>query len=205
MNLHQVVTGVIQAVNPSLLGTVQTSTGVLPSGVISATGAITDTTLTISDVVSGAVMLGSVIYGDNVLQSTQITEFLSGDGGAGTYTVNQSQTAAAAAITSTGDGTQIPQFSTTTGVPMQVQALTAEDLKHIDGLNQQATMRAVYINGSLQGLNRAALRGGDILLIPTNLTGNSMDTYLVKSVIEGWDADGWTKVAVVLQNPPVDQ
>ena len=57
------------------------------------TGSITGTTLTITNVVTGSLAVGTYITGPNVLAGTQITALGSGTGGVGTYTVNSTQTA----------------------------------------------------------------------------------------------------------------
>ena len=103
-------------------------------------------------------------------------------------------------------GHRVETTSTTTGVTFRVQALSGEDLKQMDSLNIQGIMRAVYVNTRVQGLNRAAMKGGDWLMIPTGLTSAvDGDTWLVTQVLEGWDSSGWCKVAVTLQNPPQTQ
>lgn len=66
------------------------------------TGEIATTTLTVTAVESGTLGVGSVVTGANVLPNTVITALGSGTGGTGTYTVNQSQTAASAAIKAAG-------------------------------------------------------------------------------------------------------
>lgn len=64
------------------------------------TGSISGTTLTISATTGGSLYIGAVIAGVNVTAGTTITAFGTGTGGTGTYTVDTSQTAASAAITS---------------------------------------------------------------------------------------------------------
>lgn len=205
MNLNAIVSPYTATVNPSLVGTVMASNGWIDEGDAAVTGSITTNQLTVSAVTSGALAVGSALAGDNTTPGTTVLAFGTGTGGIGTYTVSISQTALSAEIIATGDGTRVPQYITTAGVVMQVQALTGRELEHIDSLNIQGTMRGVYINGSVQGLNRAAMKGGDVLLIPTGLTGQTNDTWLVDQVLEGWDTGGWCKVAVRLQNPPPDQ
>lgn len=68
-------------------------------GAASVTGAIADTTLTVSAVGSGALYIGQQLSGANVAPGTIITGFGTGTGGTGTYTVNISQTAASGTIT----------------------------------------------------------------------------------------------------------
>ena len=59
------------------------------------TGQITGTTLTISNVTGGALYIGATITGTGITAGTRITDFLTGSGGIGTYTVSASQTVAA--------------------------------------------------------------------------------------------------------------
>ena len=56
------------------------------------TGAISGTTLTVSAVTSGTLFVGQTIQGSTVTAQTIITALGTGTGGAGTYTVNNSQT-----------------------------------------------------------------------------------------------------------------
>lgn len=60
----------------------------------SFTGSISGTTLTVSTISSGSIQVGQPVYGMGVSLGTLITGFLSGAGGAGTYTVNNSQSIA---------------------------------------------------------------------------------------------------------------
>jgi len=62
------------------------------------TGSISSTTLTITAVTSGTLYVGSVITGTGVTAGTTITAYLTGSGGAGTYTVSASQTVSSTTI-----------------------------------------------------------------------------------------------------------
>jgi hypothetical protein len=62
------------------------------------TAAITGTTMTVSAVASGTLRLGMEITGTGVTAGTRITDFGTGTGGTGTYTVNNSQTVASTAM-----------------------------------------------------------------------------------------------------------
>ena len=105
----------------------------------------------------------------------------------------------------TPDGSRVPTFTQVDGVQMQVQAITGGDLKHLDSLNVQGVMRAVYVNTQVQGANRPGGKGGDELLIPTGVSKSTPDVYLVTQVLEPWDGGGWCKVAATLQVVPPDQ
>lgn len=69
------------------------------------TGSISSTTLTVTAVTNGTLAVGQIISGANVSAGTYITALGSGSGGTGTYTVNNSQTSASAAISAYTGGT----------------------------------------------------------------------------------------------------
>ncbi len=99
------------------------------------------------------------------------------------------------------DGTQQPAYAFSATVACQVQSLTSQDLRKIDGLNLQATMRAIYLSGNVEGVDRAAIKGGDLFTMPDMPSFPGPTVWLVTQVLEHWDgATGWTKFAVVLQN-----
>jgi hypothetical protein len=87
---------------------------------------------------------------------------------------------------------QIPSFAAPVTGPAQVQALDANDIKQLDGLNIQGTIRAIYLRGSLAGVIRPNQTGGDIIK-----RGNPSQDWLVVKVLESWP--DWTKAAIVLQ------
>ena len=67
------------------------------------TASISGTTMTVSAVTSGTIYVGCLITGTNVTANTTITAQTGGTtGGAGTYTVSQSQTVSSTTITSDG-------------------------------------------------------------------------------------------------------
>jgi hypothetical protein len=65
------------------------------AGAFSGTGQISGTTLTITNVTGGAVYIGATITGTGVTAGTRVTDFLTGTGNVGTYTVSASQTVVA--------------------------------------------------------------------------------------------------------------
>lgn len=202
MNLQAYANPYAAAVNPNFTGSIMASTGSTNEGDAVVTGSITGTTLTVTVVTSGALVVNSVLNSAVIEPATLIVSQLTGTaGGIGTYKVSRGQTVTSGTITATGTGKRVPGFTTTTGHTMQVQAASGQDLDHVDGLNLQAIYRSVYVNGTVHGVNRPALKGGDLLLIPTGLSATPplTDTWLVKSVPEPWDAGGWTRVIVVLQ------
>lgn len=69
------------------------------AGSFTGIGSITGTTLSLSSVSAGAAYVGATITGTGVTSGTRITAFVTGTGGAGTYTVSASQTVASTTIT----------------------------------------------------------------------------------------------------------
>jgi len=85
---------------------------------------------------------------------------------------------------------QVPSYADPVTGPGQIQALDANDLKQLDGLNIQGTIRAIYLRGALAGVIRPDGTGGDIVQI-------AGQDWLVVKVLEGWPT--WTKAAICLQ------
>lgn len=95
-------------------------------------------------------------------------------------------------------GRVIPLYDTVTQVPIQVQALSGRDLKHINYLGVQGVRRSVYMFGNVQGVNRPNAQGGDLLVF-AEVPGESLKTWLVSIVFETWP--DWCRVGVSLQVP----
>ncbi len=193
MNLHGIVSGAIGAVNPLVPAAVQISAGSSGNsagkrtplyqtpGV--ATASIAGSVMTVSAVTSGVLAVGQLLSG--AAAGTTITGLGTGTGGPGTYLVAPSQTLASREI------------DTSLVVDAQVQALTYDDLRQIDGLNLNGTRRAIYLSGELDGVVRSKLKGGDLITLSD---GPNAGTWLVAHVLEQWE--DWVKVAVTLQQDP---
>lgn len=65
------------------------------------TGSISSTTLTVTSVLNGTIVVGQAIFGEGISLNTVITALGTGTGGAGTYTVSNSQTVSSTSINST--------------------------------------------------------------------------------------------------------
>jgi hypothetical protein len=85
---------------------------------------------------------------------------------------------------------QIPTYAPPVTGYAQLQALDGKDLKQLDGLNIEGTIRALYCRGQLAGVIRPDTKGGDTVEIDGKV-------WLVIKVLESWPT--WTKVAIVLQ------
>lgn len=91
------------------------------------------------------------------------------------------------------DGSVTPQY-TTVSVEMEVQAVSSQDLRQIENINQQADMRSVYVRGAVRALNRPLQMGGDILTFYDS-------DWLVTQQLEEWGNGEWSKVLVTRQMP----
>jgi hypothetical protein len=87
---------------------------------------------------------------------------------------------------------QVPSYAAPVDGPGQIQALDADDIAQLDGLNIQGTIRAIYLRGTLAGVVRPDGTGGD--LVKRN---GGTQTWLVVKVLESWP--DWTKAAICLQ------
>jgi len=120
---------------------------------------------------------------------------LRGIANAVTSTINPNETVTV--LRSTGytigaGAKQVPAFAAPVTGPAQVQALDANDIKQLDGLNIQGTIRAIYLRGTLAGVVRPNQTGGDIVK-----RKNETESWLVVKVLESWP--DWTKAAICLQ------
>jgi len=88
-----------------------------------------------------------------------------------------------------------PTFADVT-VQAQVQALSGDDLRHVDGLNITGVMRKVYAYGDIEALVRSAQKGGDVLQFAP-VAGQPVISWKVVQVTETWP--DWCSVIVVMQ------
>ena len=119
-----------------------------------------------------------------------------------TSTVNPNQTVTVLRSTGYTIGAgrrQVPSYAAPVTGPGQIQALDANDIKQLDGLNVQGTIRAIYLRGTLAGVVRPNQTGGDLVTIAAPAPVALRGTWLVVKVLEGWPT--WTKAAIVLQMP----
>jgi hypothetical protein len=91
--------------------------------------------------------------------------------------------------TTSSSGKRTPAYATTTG-DIQVQGMSAQDLKHTDGLNLSGVLRHVWFEGDWESVVRKGAKGGDLMIFDG-------DTWLVVHVMETW-AD-WSSVIIQLQ------
>ena len=87
---------------------------------------------------------------------------------------------------------QIPVYLPDETGPAQIQAATNEMLRHIEGLNLQATYKHLYFNPQLFAAVNLTQKGGDLIIIDG-------ETWLTVQVLERWS--NWCKVLICLQSP----
>jgi hypothetical protein len=196
MNLHGLVSGAIAVVNPLIPLGLRISTGnaeygdgsriptyATPGAMVAS---IAGTVMSVRAITPGTTLQVGQLLADeagNVMPNTTITGLLTGAGGTGTYLVNQSQTVALEAMTTS---------MSTLG---QVQPVTWRDLQMMDGINLTGIRWKVFISGQLDGVVRPELKGGDTVVIST---GRHRGTWLVAQVLEQWP--DWVTAAITLQN-----
>lgn len=90
------------------------------------------------------------------------------------------------------DGSRVPQYAAPFTAIGDVQQLSTQDLRHLDGLNIQGSTRAVYLNGEVDAIRRINRKGGDLVTLKDNTV------WLTTHVLEQWP--DWCKIAVTLQN-----
>lgn len=91
---------------------------------------------------------------------------------------------------------QVPSYAAATNVQIQAQAVSARDLKHLDGLNIEGVLRSVHMWGNTQGVVRPSQQGGDLLYFRDVPTG-TLRVWKVVKVVETWP--DWSHVIVNMQ------
>ena len=84
------------------LSRMRQSTNVDASADVYFTASIAGTTLNVTEVAYGTILVGATVWGQNVAAGTTITALGTGTGGVGTYVVSASQTVASEAMASGG-------------------------------------------------------------------------------------------------------
>jgi len=125
------------------------------------------------------------------------------------------------------NGKIVTRYNNVWSVPVQVQGLDSGELQAVNYLNIEGVLRKVYITGSLDGVNRAAMKGGDLLIFPDYTPTPLQDSngqfvfdsnnqvictyplrvWKVIQVTERWPSlisAGWTSAIVALQDDPTD-
>jgi hypothetical protein len=97
-------------------------------------------------------------------------------------------------------GKRTPTFAAAVTAQVQVQALSGQQLQHLDSLNIQGVLRNARLDGDWRGVYRPDSQGGDLIVFGTStdvradLRGT---TWLVVQVLETWP--DWCSLAIQLQ------
>jgi hypothetical protein len=81
-------------------------------------------------------------------------------------------------------GARGPTYADAVPITLQEQALTSDELKHLDSLNIQGTLANYWTNGSVAAVDRRTGVGGDLIVIDGV-------TWLVVHIFENWRRSGW--------------
>ncbi|WP_311271081.1 hypothetical protein [Sphingobium sp. WCS2017Hpa-17] len=87
-------------------------------------------------------------------------------------------------------------------ITAQVQALTKDEIRHLDAQNIAGTEMAAYVNRQLTSIDRDKGSGGDVVLfgdqptVPVDLRGSA---WVVTAVLEAWTTAGWSRVGLTRQ------
>jgi hypothetical protein len=101
------------------------------------------------------------------------------------------------------DGSQTPTYAAPITLAAQIQALSFEDLKLLEGLSLQGTRRKIYLFGRVDGINRDQSLGGDLIEYPVGTSYPFGTSWKVVLVSEQWP--DWCCVYVTQQiAEPVD-
>lgn len=91
---------------------------------------------------------------------------------------------------------QVAGFTAATAVRLQIQAVDAAMLRHLDGLNVEGVVRSVHMWGNTQGIVRVNQKGGDLLYF-AEIPSGALRIWKVVKVVETWR--DWSHVIVNLQ------
>jgi hypothetical protein len=92
---------------------------------------------------------------------------------------------------------QVPTYADGVNVAMQVQAVDARELRHLEGLNIQGVLRSVHMYGNTQGVVRPNQQGGDLLYF-LGAPAGTLRVWKVVKVVETWPT--WCHVIVNMQS-----
>lgn len=117
--------------------------------------------------------------------------------------VNPQQTASVqfstGAVGPTPDGRLLPAYSAPVLLQAQVQALSGRDLRQVDSLNLQGTLKTIYFFGLVDAIERFSAKGGDLVTFPDPVAGLPAGTvWLTTLVPEAWP--DWCHTVCTLQN-----
>lgn len=105
-----------------------------------------------------------------------------------------------AGYTTSPSGKRTPAYADPVTAQVQVQALSASQIQHLDSLNITGVLRNARLDGDWRGVYRVDTQGGDLLTfantadVRADLRGTS---WLIVQILETWPE--WCSVAIQLQ------
>jgi hypothetical protein len=114
--------------------------------------------------------------------------------------INPTQTvdiATGSGVTQAADFSVTPNYSIAS-FPAQIQALTGRELRHVDALNIQGTMRSLYLYGNVTGVLRFSQTNGSLVKFADG------SIWMCFAEFEPWSVTaGWCKIGVMSQQASV--
>lgn len=92
-------------------------------------------------------------------------------------------------------GKTVPSYEDTECLA-NVQSLSDQQLRHMNGLNISGVMRSLYLSSNAMGISFRQIRGGDLFIF-REFEGVEPTTWKVVNAAETWD--NWAHVIVVQQ------
>jgi hypothetical protein len=154
------------------------------------TGSISGTTLTVTAVTSGTIGINQALFGLGVTNATVITALGTGTGGAGTYTINQSQTVASTLMNSAAVASVLTASMSGTTMTVTVSSGTLYPGQTIQGSTVSANTIITAL-GNSSVLSQTIAAGGtgyavnDTVTVLGGVYGTTPATYTVSSVSAG--------------------
>jgi hypothetical protein len=184
------------------LGNVGTYVVSYEGSAASVTGSIAGTTLTVTSVASGKLIIGQILSGTGIASDTKITALKTGTGGTGTYTVSISQTLSSRSLSAVGTFTSLAMLLKSTS--LSVTALTSGSLsvsQYVIGTGIPFSAKIIALETGTGGIGTYTLDTFIQIASTENLSasagtvvagtvGGSKDTVVVSHSHTGTTASG---------------
>lgn len=103
-----------------------------------------------------------------------------------------------AGYTTSQSGKRTPAYADPQDAMVQVQALSAGQIQHLDSLNITGVLRSARLDGNWLGVYRPGNQGGDLITFGSDARADLVGTtWLVVQVFETWAE--WCSLAIQLQ------
>jgi hypothetical protein len=178
----------------------------LPAAGTGTASSITGTTLTVGGTVTGNFAVGAYITGGTTSANTRITALGTGTGGAGTYTVNNSQTVTSTTLT--GSLALNVNSGAITGTPITIAAYATTGSVTDSGANNATTAHSLAVLSRLVASNNIIAfteagknLGGNAIKI-TNILGSSVSvTFTAAGPTDGISLNTLGQVSGTITGP----